>query len=470
MTSIATATGIGGKSTAAPPVAASATMEAAAITPWVLDFGVKTVEEVEIDGKLGLLLKGYASKFNEIDLSGEYQATTAFHDITDAWGGEAEPVIWWQHGRDAVLGCSRVGKAVKHEVDDQGLYVESFVPKDPAFKSEAKRRRFAEIYAGIKAGAIRGYSVGGSFIRVGRALAQWSMSELSITDNPCLPSAVFSVGSKALSSVVGTVPMPTIGGKDDDAAGVVDADDGLESQSVLGVIPRSAWSDTMAQAQQNNDRGLHDHLLARPPEYQGKHDSEQCPLCVSSRAMYGVKDLMTLEVLEPEGVLVLEDQSSSANSISREQWTEFMKAAQAALDFSLHGCLMGRSPQYQGAHDGNACPVCALERRAMGIKANRNASTTARGAAPGGTARERVESADGTKTGTAGAKAFLAAHPDLRERLRAALPILLEMDRGTKAGRTHSKATLDAVLGVIALLRDTFGLTNEQIAQVASAD
>jgi len=269
-----------------PDVPDGATME-----PLTIDFGIKSTVEVEIDGQIGLLTKGYASRFNETDQDGEHQARGAFADLMDAWAAEPAPMVIFHHGLDAALGARRIGRGIKAHLDSEGFYAETFIPKDPAFKNVGARRRFAEVYAGIKAGTINGYSVGGGFIRAGKALVRWATTELSITPTPCLETATFALGRKALIDAYGELP-PSLSVADGDAN--VDGqgegdDDGLVDQATLPMLSRPAWSQAMSMAQTQGDESLHDHLLYRPAHFQGAHTPDSCPICTMQRRRQGVK-------------------------------------------------------------------------------------------------------------------------------------------------------------------------------------
>ena len=43
------------------------------IEPFMIAFGIKSTVETIVDGVVGILTQGYASKFNVVDQDGEYQ-------------------------------------------------------------------------------------------------------------------------------------------------------------------------------------------------------------------------------------------------------------------------------------------------------------------------------------------------------------------------------------------------------------
>jgi HK97 family phage prohead protease len=172
--------------------------------PFALSFGIKAVQETVHDGQRGLLLQGYATRFGEVDQSGEHMTRGALADLADCWG--AEPIVLFEHGLSE-LGTRRIGKAIDHKIDDQGLHVSVFVPQQPAWTDERARSTFSEVYSALKRGVLRGFSVGGTYTRdAAGAIKRWSMLELSVVSKPCLPSATFAVGAKALADAYGSVP------------------------------------------------------------------------------------------------------------------------------------------------------------------------------------------------------------------------------------------------------------------------
>lgn len=266
------------------------------LEPGFLDFGFKSVQEVEVDGRKGLLCKGMGSKYMERDQAGEFQVTGSLADSVDTWGMKAKPPIWFHHGLNGDLGPREIGWATHWRLDDEGLYAESFVPADICDEwsgpgAKAAKAAFRKVYAGIKSGAIKGYSVGGMFQRVGNALTKWFVTELSITPTPCLASATFDLGGKALLAI-GAKAMEemTAGAK----SYVVEIDDlavtdDLPEQTVLGYVSRDTWNTMLSAAQTVGDRYLHDALLSRPAEFQGEHDADECAVCAERRNWSGVK-------------------------------------------------------------------------------------------------------------------------------------------------------------------------------------
>lgn len=262
----------------------------ATFEPLTVNFGIKSSPEVEIDGEVGLLCQGYASLYNETDQDGEHQIPGAFADLMDAWALEPEPLVIYHHGYDPELGARRIGRGMKSRLDDKGFYAEVFIPKDPKFKDARARRRFGEVYSGIKKGAVRGYSVGGGFIRAGKALVRWATTELSITPTACLEKAEFALGRKALIDAYGDMP-PSLSVADGAEMDDDSNDDGLVDQATLPLLSRPAWGQVMATAQAQGDESLHDHLLYREARYQGAHNPESCPICTTQRRRQGIKAL-----------------------------------------------------------------------------------------------------------------------------------------------------------------------------------
>jgi HK97 family phage prohead protease len=156
--------------------------------------GVKAVQETTgDDGAIGLRLCGYASRFGEVDLQGEVMRKGAFAHIQDEWGAAVRPPVFLNHGFDDLIGFRPIGECTGYKVDDMGLHVDVWVPREPDPKrfSGAVLGRFKDVYARIAAGKTAGLSVGGAYAPTGRGIKRWNMSELSIVDRPCLPSATF---------------------------------------------------------------------------------------------------------------------------------------------------------------------------------------------------------------------------------------------------------------------------------------
>lgn len=268
------------------------------VEPFQLLFGIKTRKEVTVDGVLGLITDGRASKYNVVDSDQEYQVPGSFRDVADTWGRQAKPLVLFQHGMDPVLGVAPIGWGIKWEADEQGLLAQCFIPAEPTppftDNASAKTARYKEVYAGIKSGLIRHYSVGGIFTRVGKALVRWSMTELTICRHGALGDhAAFVLGTKAMNEYLQE------SGTKDMYAQALNEGDGTDQNSPLvrpqyvqsraGHITRSSFSDVMKQAQQGKDANLHDHLLNKPAEFQGKHDAESCPICEGRRTAMGIK-------------------------------------------------------------------------------------------------------------------------------------------------------------------------------------
>jgi phage head maturation protease len=257
---------------------------------WTITFGFKATPEVERDGQVGLILRGYATKFNEVDHELEVIAPDALGDIAQTWFAEAEPLILYEHGTDPDITTRRIGKALDYTIDDTGLYVEVFIPKEPEHSrfpaGSRAAKAFRRMYDGIAARAIRGFSIMGARVLSGGVNKRWSMLELTVTKRPCLDSAQYVLGTKSIADMWGGLPMM------DDYGSALVAPDSQQPrpQTEAGHIARPDWNRVMDMAQKANDRGLHDHLLhGKPTEFQGTHDSETCATCKDRRTSMGIK-------------------------------------------------------------------------------------------------------------------------------------------------------------------------------------
>ena len=441
------------------------------LEPFACDFGFKsTPVETEVDGVKGLVLKGYASLFNEIDQSGEHQTPTSFDDIEDSWGRHEKPPVWWQHGLEPPILTSQVGYALKHSVDDKGLYVEAFVPEDQGFKSKdagQKAKRWAEIYRGIKSGRINGFSIGGTFLRWGKSLLRWSVSELTITDRPCLDQARFAIGTKALMDRYGTFGLPTSGDADDMGA------DSAAASDPPPILTRPHWTQAMGLAQGDKDAGLHDHLMNRPPEVQGSHDPGSCAICTPRRGAMGMKsdgDPGEQDSDPPDGedeagddgggakataetggkaTVLKKDSDGLQHPASHYLYTPDTKVSDWKLQVK-HTDKEG----YDRTLCGNAHAALTVGYRGNKVEGVPKAEMLAKlkkiYAAQGWDWPEDDAAESGGKSA---ADALLADRPDL---VYSALALLTEFEHGEKIGRKHSKKDREVIRGIVAVLGSHF--------------
>jgi hypothetical protein len=281
---------------------------------FTLDFGMKSITEETHDGQLGLVGKGYGTRFLASDSDGEYQVPGSLADLGETWGAEEKPPVWFSHGMDPDLGVRRVGYATSWKVDKDGLYTEFFIPKEPdpvRFQAPAAIRAYKAMYKGVKAGTIRGLSLGGTVLKVGKALMRWSMGELSICIGPSLASATFSVGAKSLQRAIksmygdgytsqpGRPDYTKLWHEQDKLSGRATEKDATDKtpkvdQGNVGILSRESWNKAMGLAQKHGDRDLHDHLMSRPAQFHGAHDGEACSVCNEARVQQGIKSFVPM--------------------------------------------------------------------------------------------------------------------------------------------------------------------------------
>lgn len=434
-----------------------------------LDFGFKGLPvETMVDGVLGLVGKGYASKYGERDDAQEYQLPGAFNDIDDTWG--RNPILYYGHAMDPILGARVIGRAIKHTLDKVGLHVEIFIPKDIGddWQDPQAKQRFQEIYRGIKSGAIRGLSVGGSFLRVGKALLKWSMTELSVTPNPSLASATFSVGAKSVEASrrqslhLGGIKMgdmalapnaPTVL-SEGSVGGPSASGDNMTEQNRLGILTRPDFSDVMEKAQKHKDRMLHDHLLSRPPELQGNHDSEKCPICSERRMEMGVKAVDTFneklwagykeKLVDADGrdadcFLVVED----PQKITTWHLPVYSKAGGP-----LNHRLMGDA--WAALHEGFQGNKYEGPQKSAAISKLKKLY-----------AQEGLDLPNSGSGGKSSENSLLYLQNHRPDLIEQAQRVIEAFEKGQKSGKKHSAKTIKTVKAAIAMLQQHFGLNDD---------
>jgi hypothetical protein len=57
--------------------------------------------------------------------------------------------------------------------------------------------RYRHVYSGIAGGKTTGLSLGGAKVLTGSGIKRWNMNDLSVVDQPCLPSARFRLCREA---------------------------------------------------------------------------------------------------------------------------------------------------------------------------------------------------------------------------------------------------------------------------------
>lgn len=417
---------------------------------FTLDFAMKSTQEVTVDGQVGLLGKGYASLFGVRDADGEHQVKGSFDDINDTWGNEKEPIIMFHHGLDNALTTRRIGKATKWLVDHKGLYVEFFIPKVPSFKDAKALTRFNQIYQGIRAGKINGLSVGGVVMKLGKALLKWSMSEMTVTPGPSLADARFVLGAKALKAIYGEVPPALMGG---DASGtgtggtLVSPEHGQMHQAP-GMVNREHFTAIMKHAQADGDAALHDHLLSRPPEHHGEHIAEKCAVCAGRRAMNGIKaakiddgDWVAWDIQGQtfQGQVVGVYKTKVPGTANALYGTEETPAARIRWYDKKNGVLKP-SDLHVAAHLTNLTKIAPPEMPTFYGEMEPDV----------GNIEPEVDapSRDARKSDIAAA---LESNPDLLATTKA---LLARVAADNKAGKKHSRATVEKVKKVMTSLKD----------------
>lgn len=142
-----------------------------------IQFQVKSYQESD-----NLKIAGYASTF-EVDRSGEYFVRGAWSKAIQNYLA-TNPVLLLNHDPEIQ---SIVGKVVKLEETDKGLYFEALITQDPAFESVRFR---------VKEGFINSVSVSGRWNYDGLAIPEVTdLYEISLVAVPCNAGAL--VGAKS---------------------------------------------------------------------------------------------------------------------------------------------------------------------------------------------------------------------------------------------------------------------------------
>lgn len=309
-----------------------------------IDFGFKSEGETQYEGQEGVLVQGYATRFNEVDQEDEHVTPDALSSAARTFfddGGNGPVPILYHHGLDQTLSTKRIGRIVDWKIDSVGLWIKAFLPKPPdAKKGDAVGRKAQEVYEAVRNGLLNGFSIGGVFGRLGRAIKSVGLYEVSITPIPCLDSARFQLAQKSLPAVTEAMSGP--GGRPlvikrsslgDEIAGEIGALIAQQIQQAIQYQPgskdcmpgaigaydmdQSAGEDDMTPddkdmcepqvglsrkghakalkvALAEKSLQLHDHLLHTdnyPSEAQGAHDPEDCGVCSYRRVITGIKAL-----------------------------------------------------------------------------------------------------------------------------------------------------------------------------------
>ncbi len=222
---------------------------------------VETIHE----GQVGLILEGYASVFKERDSDRQYTTGRAFKALVDEWARPEDRRLLYNHGQDPRLGHRRIGTVLSHYMTPKGLLVESFMPRDPSYHDADARRRYREVYADVKSGAIKGYSVEGGFaVDQGGEVYRCSVGELSVCPSQAGKSATFEIMHHGIKAAVNKA--------------------------------------LLERAQQDDDLPLHDYIVGSvlTPKPGVTHAPDACSICLTrqldlTEALYRAKMLLHMD-------------------------------------------------------------------------------------------------------------------------------------------------------------------------------
>jgi hypothetical protein len=138
---------------------------------------------------------GYLVVWDGRDLAGD-----RFTRETDLWIDTFAPSwpVFYQHGRDPVLGKAVIGKVVQKRADDVGLWVEAQI---------ATANEYAAAIRELVRKGVLGWSSGAVNYLVERAadktILSWPIIEATLTPTPCEPR---TLGVRELKALVADVP------------------------------------------------------------------------------------------------------------------------------------------------------------------------------------------------------------------------------------------------------------------------
>jgi HK97 family phage major capsid protein/HK97 family phage prohead protease len=161
--------------------------------------GMQRPKSVQIktanDGSV--IVAGYGVVWGGVDLDGD-----TFTQETDLWLDRitSTPPVLYDHGMDARIGKSVLGRVVKTEPDDVGLWVEAQLDAHAQYLQyiEAIRELADKDAVGWSSG-----SVGHLVERNGGIIKSWPIVEFSLTTTPAEPR---TLGVQALRALAGDVP------------------------------------------------------------------------------------------------------------------------------------------------------------------------------------------------------------------------------------------------------------------------
>jgi len=152
----------------------------------------KAVKVVE-DDKGNVYVRGYAVVFGGKDLTGD-----TFTKDTDFWFDKlkAVPVVLYEHGFDPAIGKEVLGKIVKINIDDVGVWVEAQLNRHKKYLEKV-----IDAIVGLCKKGVMGFSTGAVahlVEREGGYIKSWPIIEVSLTVTPAEPR---TLGVEAIKSL-----------------------------------------------------------------------------------------------------------------------------------------------------------------------------------------------------------------------------------------------------------------------------
>ena len=158
---------------------------------------------------IGVTLEGYATRYMERDAQGQRVTRQALAFLDNEYFSDIQPKVFYDHGRDSVIGWRPVGWCLDHRVDETGLWVSVFVPRDPDTRVfPGPFRAFSDVlFSALVDGRLNGLSIGGNWLLTGDDITLVHLSEISLCVNPAVTSARAAIKLPDVSQIAQAIAL-----------------------------------------------------------------------------------------------------------------------------------------------------------------------------------------------------------------------------------------------------------------------